>query len=151
MSKVSNCPCGASNSYKLCCQKYHNGQNPKTALLLMKSRYCAFARGEVDYIVKTTHPKNPALQNDVSKWRCELQEFSKNTQFKGLKILEVKEAELNEKATVTFCVDLIQYGRQAGFTEKSTFEKVNGRWLYLDGVIQSPVEAELQGESDFSL
>lgn len=123
----------------------------------MKSRYCAFVRGEIDYIVKTTHPKNPALQGDVSKWRRELQEFSKNTQFKGLKILEVHEAEAkdkadaDEKATVTFCVDLIQHGRQAGFTEKSTFEKVNGRWLYLDGVIQSLEEAVLPVESDFSL
>lgn len=133
---MSNCPCGASNTYKLCCQKYHGGQNPKTALLLMKSRYCAFVRGEIEYIIKTTHPDNPALAGDLAKWKRELLEFSRSTQFKGLKILSTDEPEGSMKATVTFAVNLIQQGRQAGFTEQSQFEKVNGRWLYLDGVIQ---------------
>ncbi len=146
---MSNCPCGASNTYKLCCQKYHGGQNPKTALVLMKSRYCAFARGEIDYIIKTTHPKNPAFAGDLAKWRRELLEFSRNTQFKGLKILSTDEPEGSTKATVAFTVNLIQQGRQAGFTEQSLFEKVNGRWFYLDGVIQQPSLAALEA-GDFS-
>jgi SEC-C motif-containing protein len=147
---MSNCPCGASNTYKLCCQKYHGGQNPKTALLLMKSRYCAFVRGEIDYIIKTTHPENPAYESDLAKWRRELLDFSKNTQFKGLKILSVEEPKGSVKATVTFTVNLIQQGQQANFTEQSQFEKVNGRWLYLDGAIQLPAQAALEGP-DFSL
>lgn len=154
MSKVPNCPCGASNTYKLCCQKYHSGQNPKSALILMRSRYCAFAKGEIDYIVKTTHPENPSIQGDVAKWRRELQDFSKNTKFNGLKILVVDEAEQSNHATVTFSVDLVQQGLQAGFTERSRFEKVNGRWLYLDGVITAtPLQSELvpREAGDFSL
>lgn len=133
---MSNCPCGASKTYKLCCQKYHSGQNPKSAQLLMRSRYCAFVKGEIDYIVKTTHPEHPAKQGNIAKWRRELQDFSKSTQFKGLKILDAPESGTSNFATVTFSVDLIQQGQQAGFTEKSSFEKINNRWLYLDGIIQ---------------
>lgn len=77
-------------------------------------------------------------------------EFSKSTQFKGLKILSADEPEGNTKATVTFTVNLIQQGRQAGFTEQSLFEKVNGHWLYLDGVIQQQSLAALEA-GDFSL
>lgn len=133
MSNVGNCPCGASNSYKQCCQKYHSGQNAKTALLLMKSRYCAFAKGQIDYIVKTTHPENPSRGEDLAKWKKELQDFSKSTQFKGLKILDVQECD--ETSFVTFTCDLIQHGQAGGFTEKSEFRKVNGRWFYLNGTI----------------
>ncbi len=116
----------------------------------MKSRYCAFARGEVDYIIKTTHPDNPAFESDLAKWKRELLEFSKSTQFKGLKILSVDESMNSVRATVTFTVNLIQQGRQADFTEQSKFEKVNGRWLYLDGVIQQQAQAVLEAP-DFSL
>lgn len=76
-------------------------------------------------------------------------EFSRNTQFKGLKILSTDEPEGSTKATVAFTVNLIQQGRQAGFTEQSLFEKVNGRWFYLDGVIQQPSLAALEA-GDFS-
>ncbi len=136
MSNVGNCPCGASNSYKQCCQKYHTGQNARTALLLMKSRYCAFAKGQIDYIVKTTHPENPSRGKDLAKWKRELQDFSKSTLFKELEILEVQEGD--ETSFVTFKVDLIQQGQRGGFTEKSEFKKMNGRWLYLNGTILVP-------------
>ncbi len=137
MSKTGNCPCGASNSYKQCCGKFHNGQNPKSALLLMRSRYCAFAKGEIDYIVKTTHPDNPSCHEDLAKWKRELKDYSKNTLFKGLKIGEFLDGE--EIAFVTFTVDLVQQGQNAGFTERSEFRKLKGRWLYLTGVSQHSV------------
>ncbi len=45
------CPCGSGLKYKKCCQKYHKGALPSTALLLMKSRYSAYALGLADYIM----------------------------------------------------------------------------------------------------
>ena len=53
------CPCGSKTKYKKCCAIYHKGAVPKTALLLMKSRYSAYAVNNSAYIVKTTHPNNP--------------------------------------------------------------------------------------------
>ncbi len=38
----SACPCGSKNKYKRCCQIFHKGGIPKTALELMKSRYVAY-------------------------------------------------------------------------------------------------------------
>ena len=48
------CPCGSGKKYKKCCQIYHKGKIAKSALELMKSRYSAFAVGDIDYIIKTS-------------------------------------------------------------------------------------------------
>ena len=53
MSPNEKCPCGSAIKYKKCCKAYHDGKIPKDALTLMKSRYSAYAAGEVKYIQKT--------------------------------------------------------------------------------------------------
>ena len=89
----------------------------------MRSRYSAYALHLPDYIVATTHPDNPSPPGEIS-------DFCLNTQFVGLTILA--ESEELPFATVTFHAHLTQQGQDASFTEKSLFEKVDGKWLYLD-------------------
>jgi len=69
LSPNSPCPCGSKNKYKKCCQIYHKGALPKTALLLMKSRYMAYVVGDSSYIMKTTHPNNSDYTNEVKEWK----------------------------------------------------------------------------------
>ena len=97
----------------------------------MRSRYSAYALGFVDYILKTTHPGHPDAMRPVEIRRKEIEEFCKTTVFKGLKILEVQEGET--KGIVKFTAFLAMEGKDFTFTEKSTFEKVLGNWLYLKG------------------
>lgn len=94
----------------------------------MKSRYSAYAKGEIDYIIRTNHPKNTRRST-----RKELIDFSKTTSFLGLTIVAFEPGE--PFATVTFHAQLEQQGQDVSFTEKSLFEKVDGRWLYLSGEI----------------
>ena len=48
------CPCG-QGEYENCCQPLHMGQAVATrAEQLMRSRYSAFAKHEMDYIQNTT-------------------------------------------------------------------------------------------------
>ena len=89
----------------------------------MRSRYAAYALHLPDYIVATTHADNPSPPGEIS-------DFCLNTQFVGLTILA--ESEELPFATVTFHAHLTQQGQDASFTEKSLFEKVDGKWLYLD-------------------
>ena len=50
----NSCPCGSSE-YSSCCQPLHLGQSvAQSAEQLMRSRYSAFAKQHIDYIVKTT-------------------------------------------------------------------------------------------------
>jgi len=124
------CPCGSKIKYKKCCQRYHKGAVPPTALLLMRSRYSAYAVGESAYIVKTTHPNNSDYTKEVNAWRESIQQFTDNTEFLGLEIVEVIEGE--EESFVTFKAQL----SSGEMLEKSRFLRVEGRWFYVDGVVE---------------
>jgi SEC-C motif domain protein len=132
-NQFSFCPCCSGSPYEECCQKYHLGENAPNALLLMRSRYCAYALSLADYIIRTTHPMNASFQEDKKVWKREIEQFCKLTTFQKLEVLQFQEAELT--ATVLFTAYLKQEGRDATFTEKSRFEKLNGIWLYLDGEV----------------
>jgi SEC-C motif-containing protein len=97
----------------------------------MRSRYSAYALGLVEYIIRTTHPGNPEAAKPEAQRKKEIEEFCRITTFKGLHILEDQEGETI--STVTFKAFLSQAGKDFSFAEKSTFEKVNGHWLYLKG------------------
>ncbi|MGA1931881.1 YchJ family protein [Arcobacter sp. YIC-464] len=133
ISANSLCPCGSSKKYKKCCKIFHNGSNPKTALELMKSRYTAYVVGDSKYIIKTTHPSNNEYTEDTSSWSSSIKEFSLNSEFTGLVILDFIEGE--EESFVTFNALIKQNGQDASFVEKSKFLKVDGKWLYHSGVI----------------
>jgi SEC-C motif-containing protein len=127
----SLCPCGSREKYKKCCLKYHKGAHPSTALLLMKSRYSAYALGRVDYIIETTHPEHTDFSLERASWREEIQKFSDNTDFLGLRILSFHEEK--DKAYVDF-IAVLSSGE---LHEKSTFFKVGGKWLYYSGLFES--------------
>lgn len=126
------CPCGSGLIYVDCCKIYHDGGLPLNALALMRSRYTAYFFHLADYIIETTHPQNPNFHPDKDLWKKEILYFSKNTQFEGLKINKFEEKDM--EAFVTFTAYLKQSGRDCTFTERSQFEKVNGRWLYRDAM-----------------
>ena len=132
MAKVSPnipCPCGSKKKYKKCCGIYHKGALAPNALALMKSRYSAYATGNAEYIIKTTHPENPDYSDDHLSWKKEIDLFTQHTGFLGLKIMEFIDGK--EEAYVSFEASL----SSGVLIEKSRFLKHNGRWLYVDGVI----------------
>jgi len=121
----NQCPCGSKLKYKKCCKPYHDGKVAKNALMLMRSRYCAYAVGDYQYILKTTHEST--RDNDIQS----IKEFSKQTTFKNLKIISFMDDE--KEAYVTFRASLFQNERNSSFSEKSRFIKLNDRWYYVDG------------------
>src|SRR5437868_5655503 len=55
-----HCPCGSGADYKICCTPYLNGEkNPPTPEALMRSRYTAYVKANLDYIEATM--RGPAL------------------------------------------------------------------------------------------
>jgi SEC-C motif-containing protein len=124
------CPCGSNNKYKKCCAIYHKGAVPKTALLLMKSRYSAYACNQASYIIKTTHPLNSDYTTKIKAWKESIEAFSKATDFLALDILEFIEGE--EEAYVHFKAKL----SSGEMIEKSRFLKVNNAWLYESGELR---------------
>lgn len=128
------CPCGSGESYGRCCMPLHEGGVPQNALALMRSRYTAYYLNDVDYIIQTTHLEHPGAMQSIEIQRKEISLFCESTEFRGLEILEVQEAE--PISSVTFRVQLFQKGQDCSFIEKSYFKKNSqGAWQYLDGVI----------------
>ena len=98
----------------------------------MRSRYSAYAKGLVDYIVKTTDPQGPHWRSDQEAWRAEIRRFCAETTFEGLTILEAE--VLNSVcATVSFRAHLSRGGEDVSFAEKSQFRRVDDCWLYSSG------------------
>ncbi len=84
----------------------------------MRSRYCAYAIGDVAYIGATQRaPSDPVG----------VAAFCAGTEFGGLEILETGPDH------VTFRATLRQGGRDASFTERSVFARDGGRWVYVSG------------------
>lgn len=134
MSDESNektCLCGSAAPYEQCCAPYHAGEPAPTALALMRSRYCAYAMGKVDYIIGTTHRDNPEYRKNTRAWRSEVLGYCKTTTFLGLTILEDEPGE--EISTITFQAKLRVKGSPVLMTEKSRFVKPGKRWLYHSG------------------
>lgn len=125
------CPCGSGKPYEGCCKEYHQGKVAEAAKDLMRSRYSAYALGNAVYIIKTTHPRNPAVSQNLNLWKEEILKFCLNTTFDKLEILASK--EFPDRATVIFIAHLKQQGEDATFTERSYFAKVEGIWYYVNG------------------
>ena len=125
ISKNSKCPCGSGKKYKKCCFPFHKGANPKNALLLMKSRYSAYASGEADYIIKTTHKNSPHFEENKEEWIKSIKEFSKS-EFKKLEIIDFTEGK--KEAFVKFRAYIDDYVME----EKSLFLKED-KWYYVKG------------------
>ena len=121
------CPCGSGIKYKKCCRPYHRGKLAPDALTLMKSRYSAYAAGEVEYLIATTHPDHPEMQKDRQKWKKEILDFCRMERFEGLEILEWEPGE--EEAFVTFIAHL----GSGSMRERSRFLRRENRWLYHSG------------------
>ncbi|MDE3045486.1 MAG: hypothetical protein KGJ02_02425 [Verrucomicrobiota bacterium] len=122
-----NCPCGNGSSYEECCKPFHDGGEPPTPLLLMRSRYAAYARGRADYIQRTTHPKSPSFEADRNEWKTSILRFCLTTEFVRLDILG------HGKDWVSFVAYLKQDKKPFALREKSLFVQEDGHWRYLSG------------------
>ena len=102
----------------------------------MPARYTAYAIGDVDFLIQTTHPRGPQWESDRDAWRAELIDYCRAVDFRGLEILEVEmdeAAEADGRAHVTFRATLERGGHTVAFTERSLFLREDGVWLYYSG------------------
>jgi SEC-C motif-containing protein len=97
----------------------------------MRSRYCAYAIGNVDYVLSTTHPEGPQFRSDTRDWAANVADFCSNTSFEGLEVRSARES--GDRGEVVFLARLVQGGRDVSFVEHSVFVRENGRWLYYSG------------------
>ena len=132
-SEKALCPCQSNLSYTRCCQPLHLQQAfAKTAKALMRSRYSAFVKQQVDYLLATHHPDYRDLDESV-----QLTAQMARTAWLGLQIIETRHGRKKDsQGTVEFIASYSsssQPGVVNKLHERSRFAKVNGRWYYTDG------------------
>ncbi|MCB0324393.1 MAG: YchJ family protein [Bdellovibrionales bacterium] len=128
---MSDCPCGSGGGYESCCRPYHAGErHAPTAEALMRSRYSAYALGEIDYLGRTLS----LLQRKTFDRRM-AREWSKQAEWLGLEIVSANGGEGDKAGRVEFIARFRQGGEEHTHHEISRFEHVQGRWLYVDGKI----------------
>ncbi len=127
------CPCGSEKESINCCNPIINGiKEAKTAEELMRSRYTAFTRADINYLVKT-QSKSAGLRKE--KERKKLKRWAQSVEWLYLSITKVVDGgENDETGKVIFRAFYIQNGKYENIYEESLFEKINGKWLYIDGI-----------------
>lgn len=96
----------------------------------MRSRFTAFARGHTDYLDATRQGSHlvgsPAGRNPP--------EASAGPRWLHLEIVDTVAGRATDtKGEVEFIATFVENGKPARLRERSRFEKIGGRWLYLDG------------------
>lgn len=132
VSPNAPCPCGSERKLKKCCARFHRGA-PAMPRELMPARYTAYAMGDVDFVMATTHPDGPQWEADRVAWKADLIAYCRATRFTGLEILEHELDEDAERGHVTFRAHLEREGQPNSFVERSLFLKHEGRWKYHSG------------------
>ena len=123
------CPCDSGKKFKKCCRRILEGSPATTPEMLMRSRYTAYATGEIDHILATTHPQSPHHQADQERWRQETRQFCEQTVFTRLEVQSSRED--GDQGWVLFTAHLEQAGQKIPMQEHSSFLRVDGRWLYV--------------------
>ncbi len=115
---ADDCPCGSGDRYDVCCGRLHRGAaQAETAEELMRSRYAAYAVGDLGYIWRTWHPRT----------RPETIEPDPTLTWTGLRVIAATEDGVEFEASY-------DRGGVAGRRhERSRFERRRGRWVYVDG------------------
>jgi SEC-C motif-containing protein len=125
------CPCRATDAekraYADCCGPYFEADKlPPTAEALMRSRYTAFVRGDIDYLEETLAPdaRHDFDRKAIAHWAAQ-------SQWLGLDILGTEQGQAgDESGYVEFVANFSNGGERYAHRERSLFRKIEGRWYF---------------------
>jgi SEC-C motif-containing protein len=136
---AESCPCGSGKKYSECCLPVIRGSaGAKTAESLMRARYSAYAKHEVQFIIDSCekYEGDPKKGNDIDYEATRA--WSEESTWQGLKILHVeKGAETDSEGTVEFEAMYTRKGLRDIHHETAQFKKTGGAWLYSSGKIKA--------------
>ncbi len=97
----------------------------------MRSRYAAFVKEDVEYLIATLHPSKRAAED-----RDLLLSSFKDTQWLGLSILnQVDGQPQDQTGMVEFVARFLHSDQPGQLHECSRFTKQDGLWFYLEGAM----------------
>jgi SEC-C motif-containing protein len=161
---ISLCPCGSAKLFRLCCGQYLGVDESvttrhaktkhvktkyaKTPEKLMRSRYTAYALGGYgEYLLMTWLPDTAqgltveALSEKTVSWQ-QLDIINKSQQG-DTGTVEFKASFVNDKVNdIDIDIDSDKAELEV-MHEISRFKRIDGRWFYVDGVVDSTVDTSV--------
>lgn len=124
---IETCACGNQQPYLACCGRFiESGETPQTPEELMRSRYTAYTRVNIDYIERTM--RSPALDrfdaNETRKWAASL---------KWERLNVVDSHTEGDKGYVEFYAHFKGNNKKYAMREVSEFHRIEGAWYYVNG------------------
>ena len=134
--QMEQCPCGSGEDYAACCGPLHAGSNQAaTAEILMRSRYCAYAKGEYAYLNESLHPDH-STDHDTATTR----RWAENSEWLKLEIVAVDGGgEQDDEGKVEFIATYREDRTVHRHHELGEFRRQDGRWYFVDGNLVAPV------------
>lgn len=123
---MPSCPCGSTRSFEECCGPVLVGEPAPTAEALMRSRYTAFVRRDLDH-VERTHASE--IRDDFN--RGEAERVAEEADWQRLDILRTVEEADN--GMVEFIIHFRRDGQNLRHHERASFRREDGRWFYVSG------------------
>ena len=121
---IDPCPCGLPRSYAECCGALHAGAAAPDAEALMRSRYVAYVRRDVDYLRASWHastrPVELGFDGPQPVWL--------GLDVKRHTVIDAERAEVEFVAKYR-----IGGGSVVRMRERSRFVREGAHWFYVDG------------------
>ena len=126
---MEKCNCGSGLNFDECCDKYLSGrQIPETPEQLMRSRYTAFTKHDIDYIMNTHNPDN---RDKISK--AVMKDWAVNSKWISLEIISTEKGGKDDlEGIVEFKAKYETDKLVHTHHEKSLFIKKDNIWYYSD-------------------
>ena len=132
---MNNCPCGSNINYEECCRPIIKGERAAvTAEQLMRSRYSAYVKKEIDYILTSLHPESRSDYDEKST-----RAWAESAEWHKFEILETSGGRAEDvEGQVEFAASYSENGIEKEHHEISSFKKEDGSWYFVSGKLAPP-------------
>ena len=122
------CPCCSGKLYSECCEPIIKGTrkagNPEE---VMRARYSAYAKVEIDYLVESTESSQ---RKDLDKQ--EMRDWAERSKWLGLEIISAPAPE-GARGEVEFIARYEDHDTPLEHHELAEFRKIDDEWYFYDG------------------
>jgi len=144
---MSTCPCGSGRNYSACCEPIIAGRTlAATPEQLMRARYSAHVKVEIDFLYASTHPDHRAGYDHEGT-----RVWAQDSEWHGLEILETLGGGTDDKeGEVEFIARFRDQGGLRSHHERARFRKKSGQWLFAEGTMvkSKPLSVAKIGRND---
>lgn len=125
------CPCGSGKTLADCCEPVlKDAAAARTPEELMRARYTAHVLRDYTFLVESTHPghREGLDEKGIADWAA-------NVTWTGLEVHSATPGMDGSTGEVSFTAHFSVKETPQELREDASFEKLDGRWHYVDGVV----------------